>query len=100
MAIVILNVSDEDYENQWKYGLKKPVTDNFMINRMRSALEEATVLPDSATLGNVFDAIVDVDRDCKGGEGRNGEMTFTFTQETWNSPFVPKENKEEDVERE
>jgi hypothetical protein len=100
MAIVILNVSDEDYENQWKHGLKKPVTDNFVINRMRNALEEATVLPDNATLGDVFNAVIDVDRDCKEVEGRNGEMTFTFTQETWNSPFVPKENKEEDIERE
>lgn len=39
------------------------------------------------TKGEAIEKILNVDRDCVDVHGENNTMTFTVTQEWWNSPF-------------
>ena len=50
-------------------------------------LRPEDVLPSNATNGDLINSIFDVDRDCTDVHGENGTMTFTVTQDWWNSPY-------------
>ena len=39
------------------------------------------------TNGEKIQTIIDVDRDCTEVHGENGTMTFTVTQDFWNSEY-------------
>ena len=49
--------------------------------------ETVLTIPDNPTNGNVFESLIDVDKDCVEVHGENGTMTFVVTQEWWDSPF-------------
>lgn len=42
------------------------------------------------TNGEKIQTILDVDRDCTEVHGENGTMTFTVTQDFWNTEYKPK----------
>lgn len=82
MAKMIINIPAS-----WISEMKKeryPSIHQYM--KICHAIRDGTVLPAKATKGDLINSILDVDKDCTDVHGENGTMTFTVTQEWWDSP--------------
>lgn len=74
---LLIKVSKEDYENYLKYGLKKPLDDNFVFNRLRSSVEDGIIISeemDNKGKKVSLDKVLSILYETKDGHAENPEQ--------------------------